>query len=206
MKINVIPFEIIDNILSFIDIYNNYLFVITNNEYYQNYYNCIQQDIIKNKKILLKIPKDIAKIFGDYKEMLNYPILKWQNYFLDDYNKITNIKIDDVNSSIMIGYDNIQERSFIVIKTNVIKHINFPQLTTQVDTIYPKNKDWITSSSQYGIFSNTRYPIYNNTLIHSNAITNLKNLIENRDKFIILKSSLNIFHSHLIKRDAAKLN
>lgn len=206
MKINVIPFDIIDNILSFMDIYNNYIFVVSNKEYYQNYYQIIKQDIIKSKKIILKIPRDIAKIFGDYKEMLKYPILKWKNCFLDDYKNITNIKINDVNTSIMIGYDNIKERAFIVIKTNIIKHINFPQLTTQIDTIYPKNNVWITSSSQYGIFSDTDKPIYNNKLIHSNAITNLKNLIENKDKFIILKSTLDVFHSHSIKRDAAKLN
>ena len=90
MKINVIPYDIIDNILSFMDTYNNYIFVVSNKEYYQNYYQIIKQDIIKSKKILLKIPRDIAKIFGDYKEMLKYPILKWKNCFLDDYKNITN--------------------------------------------------------------------------------------------------------------------
>ena len=91
------------------DIYNNYIFIVSNKEYYQNYYQIIKQEIIKSKKIILKIPKDIAKIFGDYKEMLKYPILKWKNCFLDDYKNITNIKIKDINTSIMIGYDNIKE-------------------------------------------------------------------------------------------------
>ena len=116
MKINVIPFDIIDNILSLMDTYSNYIFVVSNKEYYKNYYQIIKQDIIKRIKILLKIPIDIAKIFGDYKEMLKYPILKWKNCFLDDYKNITNIKINDVNTSIMIGYDNIKKKDHLLFK------------------------------------------------------------------------------------------
>jgi len=125
--------------------------------------------------------------------MINFPILKWKNKYIDNEGNISLISHNDLNHNIMVGIDKKVNRPFIVIKTKLITHSNLPTINYGVDIFFQRLKDislyWSNSSSEYGMFSLAS--TFNCQHSHSIAMNNLKKLINNRGKYIILDNYLN---------------
>lgn len=207
--INILPSELIEKILSKLKLLEQKTFITSNKYYFIHFYSNLINKINTKKNIIIQIPNDVAKIFNGYYNMIDFPILKWKSKYIDSEGNISLIPHNDLNNSIMIGFDTDFNRPFIVVKTKLITHNNLPTINYGVDIFFQRLKDislyWSNSSSEYGIFSFLKNFNYQNS--DTMAMNNLKKLINNRGKYIILDNYLNNCQINndydIIKRTAA---
>jgi hypothetical protein len=134
------------------------------------------EKVITNKReyILDNFPESIISIFG-FENMINYPILKFNNSFIGATDYIDCIKSTDLSEPIMIGID-CYRRAFISIRTLRLND----KVGPVVDTIFQR----YTNDKE-----NWTYGCYNNGFINSSYIdtiteNNIKNLL-NRNKNLL---------------------
>ena len=163
-----LPYEIIEKILSFLDIISKEIFLY--NIYPENIY------IIRNEKINFiqhYFDNQIIDIFGGVKKMISYPFIQFQQKFIGlDY--IDNISINDTHFNIMIGIDDY-ERPFLVITykysgENIVECL-FQRYTYQKKT-WSNGSRYSKHMCCYGYF-------INNGRLDERTVQNIHHLINN---------------------------
>ena len=162
-----LPSDIYDNICSFLKLYSLNKLIYLNKKY-------IEKLKKKRNYVLNNFPEKIISIFG-IENMINYPILKFNNSFIGATDYIDCIKSTDLSEPIMIGID-CYRRAFISIRTLRLND----KVGPVVDTIFQR----YTNDKE-----NWTYGCYNNGFINSSYIdtiteNNIKNLL-NRNKNLL---------------------
>ena len=126
----------------------NYLLLINKNIHdilkiilYQKYYNLKCQYIDK-----FLFPKNIVKLFGNYNEIYNIPVLKFSDNFRGYTDCIDNIQEKDVIDKIMIGFDYFKRPFF------TFKLLYFNTKTKQVDSKISILYQRYSNDHEYWIF------------------------------------------------------
>ena len=121
----------------------------------------------------------VIDLMGGYHNMMKFPILPWLDQYVGDTGYIDGILPNDMLSSIMIGKQNDNERSFIVMKT--CDHRDHIYLDILFQRFPSKSDDWVLATSGRSILQNeSGYCIRDGVVIHDLLAFNICNIIENR--------------------------
>lgn len=134
------------------------------------------EKIITNKReyILDNFPESIISIFG-FENMINYPIIEFQDNFIGFTEYIDRIRPDDLSEPIMIGID-CYKRPFICIRTLQIRD-NIKSVDTLFQRYTNEKETWSYGCCGNGfLFSSS---------IHNHVNKNNIKRILNNDKFLL---------------------
>lgn len=143
----------------------NYLILINKYNKYIKY---------RNKFIIDNFHKKIINVMGGIDNMINFPILKWNQKFESSTGYIDNIEVNDVSDNIMMGLDYFK-RAFICIKVNY----NNNTFIITIFQRYTSNKStWVSSSNNYNFISDKF--LYNGNVINRTIEDNIRIIVNRR--------------------------
>ena len=116
---------------------------------------------------------------GGLRNMMCFPILKWDDKFVGCSGYIDKIKPDDMTSPIMIGFD---ERPFVAIRTkHTLSLYHYPINVTCLFQRYSDSKySWCKGSIGLPFNREAGYFIDNGKLVHKLLKQNIENLLNNK--------------------------
>ena len=137
---------------------------------------------IKQYYISKNFDNNIILMMGGIENMINIPILKWNDKFIGSTDYIDKIKPENMHSKIMIGID-CYKRPFICFRTKRY-HKKFGEIFT-VDTLFQRytaeKKTWTNGTcGPDRIITESGYFYSGGKFRHEHVKQNIKNLLENK--------------------------
>tara|TARA_Y100000991_G_C21934568_1_gene332370 strand:+ start:149 stop:727 length:579 start_codon:yes stop_codon:yes gene_type:complete len=141
---------------------------------------------LKEYYISKNFDKYIISMLGGMENMINFPILKWNDKFIGSTDYIDNIMPQDLSSKIMIGIDNYN-RAFISLRTNKNGKRN-------VDTLFQRytneKNTWTNGTNgRSQLITEGGHFYIRGKIKHKHIEQNIENLLESKG-YIFLPSFL----------------
>jgi hypothetical protein len=165
-----LPSDIYDNICSFLKLYSLLKLPYLNKKF-------VNQFKKKRNYVLDNFPEKIISIFG-IDNMINFPILEFNDKFIGHTDYIDSIKPKDLSEPIMIGID-CYKRAFISIRTLKIEENNEPTVDILFQRYTNEKEKWTHGCCGNGFIKNS--------YIDNITINNIKNLLK-KNKNILYPS------------------
>ena len=195
-----LPDDIIMSVFNFLDSYDLISFLVLSKYFHNNQFKKTFEAKINNEKEkFLRIKKmyhqNIIDIMGGVKYMAKLPYLEWKKNYLGITGYIDNIKPDDLSHPVMLGFDEIFDRPFIVFCT-VDKNSYFtepkPELTTIFQRYTNDNGTWAHADyNGRGFIKEMCYLMKRGKIIHCLIAFNICNLLNNNGFIIEYGSMIN---------------
>ena len=187
-----LPDDIVMSIFNILDGYDLISFLVLSKYFYNNQFKKTVESKINNEKekftrIKKMYHQNIIDIMGGVKYMAKLPYLKWNNNYLGITGYIDNIKPKDLSHPVMLGFDEIFDRPFIVFRT-IDKNSNFTEDKQAVTIIFQRYSDdkgtWAHADYGCGFIREICYFMKMGMIIHCLIAFNICNLL-NDNGFII---------------------
>ena len=170
---------VILSIFNYIDVYDLISYLVVS-KYFHNYnknFRKIIEDKINNEKekynrIKELYHQNIIDMMGGVKYMAKLPVLEWKMEYLNQNNGMTRIHPTDIDHPIMLGFDEIYNRSFISFHTK-LNNTNEKNICTLYQRDSDSKESWVNISKNWDFLD---YNIKDNLLV-----INICNFLHNKN-------------------------
>lgn len=182
-----LPSDILDIIVNEYLCIDSIINLSQTNKFFYN--DCkIIKDKIKEKKeyVLQYFCPEIIELMGGFLNMIKFPICKWDRSYLGSSGYIDGINPSDIKHKIMIGRDELFNRSFITIKILTISPTKkkYYDITVLFQRYSDNLKTWATASSGIGFINESGHFMKNGIIKHDLIAINIYNLLNNNNTIL----------------------